>query len=133
MTGARKAMVVNMGGDDVGFSPELVALTLVRRLQAVLKAENSEIRRSEIVRYKEHAREKQQLLLELTRLSPALANWTVGAPFANEFREVADLLEVNADLLRLQLRAARHVGDIIARAIIDGQSDGTYTARDWRA
>ena len=128
-----KAMVVNMGDDDAGFSPELVALTLVRRLQAVLKAENGEIRRSEIVRYSDHAREKQKVLLELTRMMPAIATWTVSARFAAEVREVADLLEVNAELLRFQLKAARQISDIIARAIMEGQSDGTYTARDWRA
>jgi hypothetical protein len=35
-------------------------------------------------------------------------------------------------MLRVQLNAARKVSDIIAKAIQDGQSDGTYSAFVWR-
>jgi hypothetical protein len=41
-------------------------------------------------------------------------------------------LDANQRLLRIQLNAARKVSDIIARAIQDGQSDGTYSAYAWR-
>ncbi len=128
-----RTIVVSMEGDDRDFSPEFVALALVRRLQAVLSIENAEIVRSAPVRYLDHALEKQQILLELTRLGPALANWTISPRLCAEIQDLVDLLDQNGELLKSRLRAARQVGDIVARAILEGQSDGTYSARDWRA
>ena len=41
-------------------------------------------------------------------------------------------LEANRRALGVQLKASVAVAEIIARAIRDGQSDGTYTALAWR-
>ena len=133
MKDRQTTMVVSMEGDDRDFSPESVALALVRRLQTVLSAENGEIMRASPVRHGDHALEKQRILLELTRLGPSLANWSVSPRLGREIQELVDLLELNGELLKLRLRAARHMGDIVARAMLEGQSDGTYSARDWRA
>ncbi|HZZ61570.1 MAG TPA: hypothetical protein VFE63_10385 [Roseiarcus sp.] len=39
---------------------------------------------------------------------------------------------MNRRALGVQLKPAAAIADIIARAIRDGQSDGTYDARAWR-
>ncbi len=41
-------------------------------------------------------------------------------------------LEINRCALGAQLKASAAVAEIIARAIREGQSDGTYDARAWR-
>ena len=49
-----------------------------------------------------------------------------------DLAELNAALETNERVLGAQLRASIAVAEIIARAIRDGQSDGTYTARAWR-
>ena len=46
--------------------------------------------------------------------------------------ELAVELEINRRALGMQLKASIAVAEIIARAIRDSQSDGTYTALAWR-
>jgi hypothetical protein len=41
-------------------------------------------------------------------------------------------LEHNARVLSVQLKAAKAVAEIVAQAVRDGQSDGTYSAMSWR-
>jgi hypothetical protein len=41
-------------------------------------------------------------------------------------------LDANQRLLHAKLMAARTVADVVARAISEGQSDGTYSEQIWR-
>lgn len=115
------------------FSAAAAALPVVERLAAAIDAENRDLERGRPVQYEASSRTKNQGLLELNRLAPALG----GAPAAGPLRDaLADLqarLEVNRRALAVQLKACQAVSEIIARAIQDGQSDGTYTALGWRA
>jgi hypothetical protein len=74
---------------------------------------------------------KSQGLLELNRLAPALASNHVGPVLRAALADLHAKLETNRRMLRTQLQAARAVADIIARAIRESQSDGTYSARSW--
>jgi hypothetical protein len=109
-----------------------MVLPVVDRLRLVVEAENQEIAGKGRVDYPAYSLRKSQGLLELNRLRPALASIT-GHPTARA--ALADLqakLDLNSRLLQVQLKAARTVSDIVARAIRDGQSDGTYSAFHWR-
>ena len=61
-----------------------------------------------------------------------LAGAEASKPLSDALAALRAKLEVNQRKLRIQLNAARRVGDIIARAIQEGQSDGTYSASAWR-
>jgi hypothetical protein len=41
-------------------------------------------------------------------------------------------LDANQSLLNAKLKAARTVAELVARAISEGQSDGTYSEQIWR-
>jgi hypothetical protein len=107
-------------------------LSAVERLSLAVQAENGDLRERRAVDYPAHSQRKSQGLLELNRLRPALPG--VGAnPIARA--ALADLsaqLEINHRLLRTQLKAAQTVSSIIARAVREGQSDGTYAPFAWR-
>jgi hypothetical protein len=108
------------------------ALSLIERLRETLAAESAEVARRGRVDYEAYNWRKAQALLELSRFTPVLGL----APSHPRLRTaVAGLnaaLEKNARILSVQLKAAKAVADLVARAVRDGQSDGTYSAMAWR-
>ncbi len=57
---------------------------------------------------------------------------TACGPLREALADLHVKLEINRRALAVQLKACAAVSEIIARAIRDGQSDGTYTALAWR-
>jgi len=112
-------------------SPAAVVLSVVERLLVALDEENSAISRRGAVDYDAFNRRKSQGLLELNRLAPSLAGMRLTPALGGALRDLQARLEANRRLLSTQLTAARAVSDIIARAIRDSQSDGTYSDRFW--
>ena len=60
------------------------------------------------------------------------ASAALAAGFALTLAGLSAELEINHRLLRTQLKAAQTVSSLIARAIREGQSDGTYAPFAWR-
>lgn len=108
------------------------ALPTVERLIAAIDAENRDLEQGRQVKYEAYSLSKNQGLLELNRLIPALGGSTVSGPLRDALGELHAKLEINRRALAVQLKACHAVSEIIARAIQDGQSDGTYTALAWR-
>lgn len=108
------------------------ALPVVERLVAAIDSENRDLERRRLVPYEASSRAKNQGLLELNRLAPALGGAPAG-PLRDALADLQAKLEINRRALAVQLKACQAVSEIIARAIQDGQSDGTYTALGWRA
>jgi hypothetical protein len=109
-----------------------MALPVVERLRQTVAAENEDIAQGRPVPYEAYSLRKNQGLLELNRLLPALARAGAAGPLHDALADLNARLEVNRRALGVQLKASAAVADIIARAIRDGQSDGTYDARAWR-
>lgn len=109
-----------------------MALLVIARLKQTLDAEIELIAGHRPIDYHDFNLRKSQALLELTRLAPALAGVESSPALCAAFKALRDKLEVNQHMLHLQLKAAREVADLIARAIQEGQSDSTYTAYAWR-
>ena len=110
------------------------ALPIVERLTRTVTAENRGHRRrpAGAVRALWPAQEPGP-----ARAQPPSAGVRQGGRRRGPLREA--LAELNAAsskstsrALAVQLKAATAVAEIIARAIREGQSDGTYTARAWR-
>jgi hypothetical protein len=109
-----------------------IALPVVERLTRTVTAETEDIAAGRPARYELYGQRKNQSLLELNRLMPALARAGGGERLRAALAELNAALEANKRALGVQLKASIAVAEIIARAIRDGQSDGTYTARTWR-
>ena len=107
------------------------ALPIIERLIATVDGENRDLEHGRMVKYEVYSLNKNQGLLELNRLLPALAVVAATGPLRHALTELHAKLEINRRALALQLKACEAVSEIITRAIQDGQSDGTYTALAW--
>jgi hypothetical protein len=117
---------------ELGATALSMALPVVARLGDAVAAETDAIARGGVVSYEDFSRRKNQGLLELNRLAPALRRAPPGDDLRNALADLNVKLEANRQALRVQLEASLAVAEIIARAIRDGQSDGTYTAQAWK-
>ncbi len=108
------------------------ALPVVERLTRTVTAETEDIVAGRPAPYELYGQRKNQGLIELNRLLPVFAKTGGGESLGPALAGLNTALAANKRALGLQLKAAMAVADIIARAIRDGQSDGTYTARAWR-
>jgi hypothetical protein len=113
-------------------SAAAAALPIVKRLIATIEAENRDLEQARAIQHEAYSLRKNQGLLELNRLMPALDRATAASPLREALADLHAKLEVNRRALATQLKACAAVAEIIARAIQDGQSDGTYTALAWR-
>ena len=107
------------------------ALPIIERLIATVDAENRDLEQGRRVKYEVYSLNKNQGLLDLSRLLPALAGAAAAGPLRDALAELHAKLEINRRALAVQLKACEAVSEIITRAIQDGQSDGTYTALAW--
>ena len=105
-------------------------LPIIERLIATVDAENRDLEQGRRVKYEVYSLNKNQGLLEFSRLLPTLAVAAAG-PLRDALAELHTKLEINRRALAVQLKACEAVSEIITRAIQDGQSDGTYTALAW--
>ena len=112
-------------------SPAAAALPIIERLIATIDAENHDLEHGRRAKYEVYSLNKNQGLLELSRLLPALAGAAAAGPLRDALAELHAKLEINRRALAVQLKACEAVSEIITRAIQDGQSDGTYTALAW--
>jgi hypothetical protein len=108
------------------------ALPIVERLIGAIEAETRDLEQGRLARYEAYCLRKNQGLLELNRLIPALGRATAAGPLREALADLHAKLETNRRALAVQLKACAAVAEIIARAIQDGQSDGTFTALAWR-
>jgi hypothetical protein len=107
-------------------------LPVVGRLRMAVGAENRDLAQRRVVDYRTHSARKSQGLLELNRLRMALATARTHPAARAALADLLGELDINRRLLHVQLRAAQTVSGILARAIRDGQSDGTYSSHVWR-
>ena len=107
-------------------------LPVVGRLRMAVGAENRDLTQRRAVDYRTHSARKSQGLLELNRLRTALASARTHPAARAALADLCAELDINRRLLHVQLRAAQTVSGILARAIRDGQSDGTYSSHVWR-
>ena len=113
-------------------SADAMVLAIVDRLSETVGEENDAIARRLAFDHHSCSLRKSQGLLELNRLSAAFAGAAPGAALRDALGRFSAALEENQRRLRVRLEAAKTVSNIVARAIRDSQSDGTYSAQAWR-
>lgn len=106
-------------------------LPVIERLRLAAEAENRDLAERRAVDYQTYSQRKSQGLLELNRLRSALVSVSANPKARVALADLSNALETNRRLLHLQLRAAQTVSSILARAIREGQSDGTYPPSAW--
>ena len=109
-----------------------IVLSVIERLSLVVQAENADLNERRAIDYPAHSQRKSLGLLEFNRVRPALASVSANPAARLALAELSAQLEINRRLLRTQLKAAQTVSSLIARAIREGQSDGTYAPFAWR-
>ncbi len=107
-------------------------LPVLDRLRAAVEAENRDLGSRRAIDYSSHSQRKNQGLLELTRLRATVDSVRNDAAASAALADLSAKLEINRRLLGTQLKAAKTIAGIVARAIREGQSDGTYSAHPWR-
>ena len=107
-------------------------LIAIERLIDAVEGETRDLSGPGPVDYGAHSQRKSQGLLELSRLEPALADLKAHPRARAALGELIARLEHNQKLLHARLRAARTIAEVVARAIREGQSDGTYSNHIWR-
>jgi hypothetical protein len=128
---SRSPIVVTLAASRAARASDMI-LPVIERLHQTLDAENEQIASGKRIDYETFNLRKSQGLLELTRLAPMIAGVEASANLRAGLAALRVKLDANQRMLKVQLNAARKVSDIIARAIQDGQSDGTYSAYAWR-
>lgn len=109
-----------------------LALVVIERLANSVHRETQDLSGPGPVDYRAHSQRKSQGLLELSRLAATLASARGHPRLRIALRDLLGKLDANQRLLHARLMAARTVAEIVARAISDGQSDGTYSEQIWR-
>lgn len=108
----------------------------VDRIERLLDQEAILLRRHEIGTLRELNIKKSQGLLELSRAMQALhsvdrSSWGFDPTLL--LARLREKLEANRKLIEMHVQAAREIALVIARAIEDQESDGTYGAGAGRA
>ena len=106
-------------------------LDAIERLTEAVESETRDLGGVGPVDYRTHSHRKSQGLFELSRLEPTLASVRGHPRMRNALTELLATLDANQRLLHAKLEAARTVAEVVARAISDGQSDGTYSDQVW--
>lgn len=115
---------------DAGQLP--LALVVIERLADAVERETRDLGGSGPVDYRAHSQRKSQGLMELSRLTDTLADARGHPRLRTALGDLLAKLDANQKLLHAKLEAARTVAEVVARAITEGQSDGTYSAHVWR-
>jgi hypothetical protein len=107
-------------------------LVVLERLADAVERETRDLGGPGPIDFRAHSQRKSQGLLELSRLESVLANMKGHPRLRVALTHLLCKLDDNHRLLHAKLQAARTVAEVVARAISDGQSDGTYSEQIWR-
>jgi hypothetical protein len=123
---------MNASRNALEAGPLPFVLLAIERLAEAIETETRDLATPGGVDFRMHAQRKSQGLMELNRLEPALSTLRGHPRLRKALTQLLEKLDANERLLHAKLRAARTVAEIVARAIAEGQSDGTYSDQIWR-
>ncbi|MDE2579148.1 MAG: flagellar protein FlgN [Hyphomicrobiales bacterium] len=93
-----------------------------------IEAETRALRTFQTADISETLRRKDMILLDLTRRTRMIDELEPTSELARAVEELRDALNDNRAVLRLHMKAAQDVSDMIMRAVADAESDRTYDA-----
>lgn len=117
-------------GDARAASPETEAvLTVVARLEALLREETAGLRGASIESLKAMNHRKSQCLLEFTRAARGLGEDPPHPRLAAGLQRLGAVIAENQSALSTHFEAVREIAGIIAETMRAHESDGTYADR----
>lgn len=105
---------------------EAVLTQAIQRLEAVLAGETNALRANMRVNLGETSNRKNQSLLELSRISRGVDPRTVTPALKEKLDVLRYRLDENSRVLQLHMAATQEISNLIARAMTEAESDGTY-------
>jgi flagellar biosynthesis/type III secretory pathway chaperone len=111
-----------------GSSAFEVCLKALERIETVVEQETAALRGRQQIDLTEISRRKSHALLELTRGLRGIDVVAVRAELEPRLKPLRAKLEENNAVLRHHMNAVQAVSTVLAQAIRDGESDGTYSA-----
>ncbi len=111
--------------DETGVLASLIRT--IERLEETLEQETAGLRSRAPVDLKDFNTRKTHGLLELTRVMRHLDRGGLTPPVAARLSVLRTSLEVNQRVVKMHLEAVREVSAIVADAIQEAESDGTYS------
>lgn len=105
----------------------------IERLEETLEQETTGLRARAQIDLKDFNTRKTHGLLELTRAMRHLDRGGLSDAVAARLSALRVSLEINRGVVKMHLEAVREVSTIVADAIRDAESDGTYSASIGRA
>lgn len=119
------------GADSAGISRSAVLrdgmTKAIRRAVGIIDLETESLRSHRPVDLAACNHQKSHALLELTRAMRAVPPSLVDQEVLQGLARLREKLEENLEVLDVHLKAVRQVSALIARAIEDDNSDGTYS------
>ncbi len=104
-------------------------LSSIVRLTKIIEAETEALKKYELDRLNSFTRDKSQALLEFTRLETE-ANSQIST---DDIKAAMELLRQrlveNFAQLKLHMRAAQEISEMLTSVVLDESSDGTYSSR----
>ncbi len=113
-------------GQPAPASARLALKSAVARLIQVLDRETTALKRREPVDMDELCDRKNQALLELSRIARRFDRDEIDPELRPMLGQLREKLDENRSVLTLHLQAVQEVAKILAEAIRDADSDGTY-------
>ena len=118
----------NAASDESSALSAKVALkNTAGRLLQLLDRETTALRTRQPVDMDDLCDRKNQALLELSRIGRRLEAGAIDAELRPVLHELREKLDENRAVLKLHLQAVGEVAEILAAAIRDADSDGTYS------
>ncbi|KQT66095.1 MULTISPECIES: hypothetical protein [unclassified Aureimonas] len=105
---------------------EAVLTQAIQRLEAVLAGETNALRVNAGLNLAETTNRKNQSLLELSRISRGVDPRTVTPALKEKLDVLRWRLDENSRVLKLHMAATQEISNLIARAMANAESDGTY-------
>jgi hypothetical protein len=123
-----RAASVGAGGDAEGGSALAGLLQAIDRLEETVEQETAALRARTPIDLKDFNNRKSHGLLELTRALRHFEAAGLGETARARLARLRGKLEANRVVLQLHVEAVREVSTIMADAIREAESDGTYSA-----
>lgn len=117
-------------GQSAESRPKL--LDSIIRLTEIVEEETAALKKYELDRLNSFTRSKSQALLEFTRLENDANSQISSEAVKAAMDRLRQKLVENFAQLKLHMRAAQEISEMLTSVALDESSDGTYTTRDMK-
>ena len=108
---------------------ERILETVQRAIRAVAR-ETKALREERNLDLRSHSDEKSRILLDLSRLTESVDVASLSNSVTSELLVLRQMLAENQHVLQRHLEAVREITEVLSKAILAAESDGTYAARN---